>query len=78
MPKRKFARKRRFDAALKHAGMTGLAWCRANGVEYSHLYRVLTGERESGRLSAKIDAFLAEHTPNEHGQTTGRPTATAA
>lgn len=50
-------RKARFRAALALAGLTQKEWAEREGVTASHLSRVLAGERDSGTLNNKIDAF---------------------
>jgi hypothetical protein len=52
-----------FNLALKAAGMDRLAWCKAEGISQTHLYAVLSGSRESARLSARIAEFVREHAP---------------
>lgn len=56
-------RKRSLKAALAYAGMTMGDFCESQGITRTHLYLVLTGERESAKLTSAIDAFIAEHTP---------------
>jgi hypothetical protein len=63
MAKTNPTRKAKFLAALDLAGVTGRDWAASQGVDYSHLYRVLTGERESARLVGEVDAFIAAHAP---------------
>lgn len=53
-------RKRRFLAALDLAGHTQTSWAAQEGITVTHLYLVLSGQRESARLLAKVDAFIAE------------------
>lgn len=57
------SRRRRLDAALKLNGMTRTDFAASVGVAKSHLSMVLNGQRESGRLTAKVDAYIAEHLP---------------
>jgi transcriptional regulator with XRE-family HTH domain len=57
-------RKQRFKAALAYAGMTQKQFCEAAEVTKTHLHAVLNGERESPPLTAKVDAFIAQHTPS--------------
>ena len=52
-----------FNIALKNAGVSRLDWCAAEGVTQSHLYAVLSGKRESARLTARIAEFIHEHAP---------------
>ena len=54
-------RKERFKAALALAGKKATEWCDENDVTPQHLARVLTDERESGRLTARVDEFIAKH-----------------
>lgn len=56
-------RKRAFKAALAWAGQTAEAWCADHDITRSHLYAVLSGQRESAKLTAEIDAFIQKHTP---------------
>jgi hypothetical protein len=51
-------RKAQFKAALELAGMTMGQWAEIASVTRGHLHRVLTGERESEQLIAKIDEFI--------------------
>ena len=55
-------RKRYFHAALALSDMTVVAFARLQGVGPKHVYAVLAG-RESGRLEAEIDAFIAAWLP---------------
>jgi len=55
-------RKRFFRAALALSEMTVGAFARLQGVSPTHVYAVLAG-RESGRLEAEIDAFIAAWLP---------------
>ena len=55
-------RKRYFHAALALSEMTVVAFARMQGVGPKHVYAVLAG-RESGRLEAEIDAFIAARLP---------------
>lgn len=41
--------------------MTAKEWTEREDVTETHLYAVLKGERDSNRLVAKIDAFIAKH-----------------
>ncbi|AHG92102.1 hypothetical protein J421_4635 (plasmid) [Gemmatirosa kalamazoonensis] len=63
MPSASDERKRRFEAALKLAGETMESWAQKQGISYGHLYFVLSGQRESARLSRLIEAFIADHLP---------------
>lgn len=54
-------RKKHFRAALALADMTQEEWATMQEVDSSHVSRVLSGERESETLTAKIDAFIAKH-----------------
>ena len=55
-------RKRYFRAALALAEMSVAQFARMQGVSQFHVYKVLAG-RESGRLEAEIDAFIAAWLP---------------
>lgn len=56
-------RKRAFKAAIAHADKTIGEFCADQGVTRTHLHYVLTGERDSVKLNAAIDLFIAEHMP---------------
>jgi len=56
-------RKARFRAALALARTSAQRWAKDNDISENHLYLVLRGHRESRRLLAKIDAFIALHLP---------------
>jgi hypothetical protein len=61
--RRKLSRKAGFAAALAEAGMTATAFAsEIGGVSRRQLYRVLDDPRNSAPLTAKIDAFITEHT----------------
>ena len=45
------------------AGMNQGEWAEDEGITAGHLSLVLKGERESQRLTDKIDAFIAKHLP---------------
>lgn len=51
-------RKARFKAACARAGITQGRFAANEGVDRSHLFKVLRDERESIRLTAKVDAFI--------------------
>ena len=55
-------RKRYFRAALALAEMSVTQFARMQGVSQFHVYKVLAG-RESARLEAEIDAFIAARLP---------------
>lgn len=57
-------RKRQFKAALALAGMSLNDFARSMGVSQWHVYKVLAG-RESGRLEAEIEAFIARYVPQD-------------
>jgi hypothetical protein len=40
-----------------------LAFAREHDVTPGHLYKVLSGERQSPPLEAKVDAFIEKHVP---------------
>lgn len=63
MPKRRITRKDRLRAACVQAGTTLEGFATHEGVTLGHLYMVLSGQRESARLSTAVDAFIAEHLP---------------
>lgn len=54
-------RRTRFLKALATAQLSQSAWARENGVSKGHLSLVLSGQRDSDALTAKIDAFIAKH-----------------
>lgn len=55
-------RKELFLVALSRAGLSASAWARQEGgVSHTQLGLVLEGDRESARLTAKIDAFIEKH-----------------
>jgi hypothetical protein len=60
----KTARKAQFKAALSLASMTLQEWCTTEGVSVGHVQQVLRGLRESGKVTAKVDAFIAKHLPS--------------
>lgn len=55
------SRKARFRAALALAHMTETSWALERKCSRQHLYLVLKGERESAKLVAEIDAFIAKY-----------------
>lgn len=55
------SRRARFKAALALADVTMKDWAAGEGVTLGHLYAVLNGERESMRLTGKVDEFIARH-----------------
>lgn len=60
--RRKLSRKAGFAAALAEAGMTATAFAAEIGkVSRRQLYRTLDDPQQSAPLTAKIDAFIAEH-----------------
>lgn len=60
------SRKARFRAALGLARVpSAAAWARENDVTPGHLSQVLDGKRESLKLVARIDAFIAKHLPEQ-------------
>lgn len=64
MPNAIERRRTRFLRALAAAGLSQSGWARANGLTKGHLSLVLNGKRDSEALTAKIDAFIREHTGN--------------
>ena len=56
-------RKAQFAAALTYAGLTRRQFAASRNVTPEHLGYVLAGTRESARLVAEVDAFIAEHAP---------------
>jgi predicted transcriptional regulator len=61
MPKPTPDRKAQFAAALRLAGMTQARWAEQRGLSQAHVSLVLNGHRESLRLLAEMDRFIAEH-----------------
>lgn len=59
--KQRRQRKQRFQAALALAGMTQADFADKHEVDPGHLSKVLGGERQSKKLSAKVEAFIAKH-----------------
>lgn len=60
--RKEVSRKAKFAAALKEAGITAEAFARDIGkVSTTQLYRTLKNPMNSAPLTAKIDAFIAEH-----------------
>lgn len=56
------SRKAAFAAALVEAGISASAFARdVGGVSRTQLYRTLDDPTQSAPLTAKIDAFIAEH-----------------
>lgn len=58
-------RKRFLKAALAYEGMTIGEFCEMQNVTRTHLHLVLSGERESMKLTAAVDAFIESHTPQK-------------
>lgn len=58
MPNDKPSRKQMFRAALAITGLTATQWAQKQGITLGHLSQVLTGERESASLTAKVDSFI--------------------
>jgi hypothetical protein len=54
------ARKRLFRAALAVTGTTAEKWAASEGVTAPHVSQVLSG-KQSARLNALIDAYVAKH-----------------
>lgn len=54
-------RRKYFSIALIHAEKTAKAFAAEQGVTETHLHMVLSGRRESNRLTKAIDAFIAAH-----------------
>jgi hypothetical protein len=50
-------------ARAENARYSALEFCREHGVTPGHLYKVLSGERQSPPLVEKVDAFIAKHVP---------------
>jgi hypothetical protein len=63
LPPRATGRAKAFKVAIVNAETTVLAFAEAADVTPGHLYKVLSGERQSPPLLEKIDAFIAQHTP---------------
>lgn len=59
------AEPRAAKAALAYAGMSVGDFCESQNVTRTHLHLVLSGERESAKLTAAIDRFIYEHTPQK-------------
>lgn len=56
------SRKARFRAALGLARYdSAAAWAREQGLTPGHLSQVLDGKRESRKLTAQIESFIAKH-----------------
>lgn len=55
------SRKARFRAALGLASMTANEWAAEHDVTPGHLSHVVSGNRDSDKLIAQIDAFIAKH-----------------
>lgn len=53
-------RKARFRAALALARMTAREWTEREHITETHLYAVLKGDRQSAKLTGKIEAFIAK------------------
>lgn len=53
-------RKAEFRAALALNRETASAWAASHNVKPGHLSQVLNGIRESARLDAEIDAYIAD------------------
>lgn len=53
--------RKRFRAALSLAGMTQGDFAVQADVTQGHLSQVLSGFRESGTLTEKIEAFIGQH-----------------
>ena len=62
--KHRTSRKAAFKAALALAGTNQREWAAGEGITAGHLSLVLAGERESERLTAKIDAYIARYLPD--------------
>jgi transcriptional regulator with XRE-family HTH domain len=61
MSKTRTTRKAQFKAARALAGITVKQWAESRGVSFQHLNEVMEGRRESPRLDAEIDAFIAKY-----------------
>lgn len=60
----RLSRKKRFQSALKRAGISLREWCRATNAPCSryHLYECFAGRREmNDEIKAAIDRFIKEH-----------------
>ena len=55
------SRKQQFKIALAVAGTTATAWAREQDITLSHLYAVLSGERESKTLNERITAYITKY-----------------
>lgn len=65
LARRRLSRKAGFAAALVEAGVSASAFALNVGVSRRMLYRVLNDPKQSAPLTAKIDAFIAEHVGRE-------------
>jgi hypothetical protein len=54
-------RKARFRAALSLAGLTASAWADREGITESYLSMILSGQRASPDVEAKIVEFTTKH-----------------
>ena len=59
MARKSVSRKARFKSALALSGMTAQDWCEKQEITYTHLYLVLRDDRQSKKLAATVDAFIA-------------------
>lgn len=64
MPKIRNTRKARFQSALARVEMTQGEWAKKNGMDRSHLNRVLNGRFVSPPVLQKLDAFI-EHVESQ-------------
>lgn len=63
MPKKPPRKTRELKAAVNLAGSTMEAFAAGLEVTSQHLRLVLSGKRESPRVSAAVDAFIEKHLP---------------
>jgi hypothetical protein len=66
MRRHKTTRKARFEAALKLAGSTMRAFAEEHEISPAHLHYVITGVRESERVNALIDQYIAKYLSAAH------------
>lgn len=66
--KQRRQRKQRFQAALALTGMTQAGFADKHDIDPGHLSKVLSGERVSGKLVSKIDAFIAKYLPAQQNE----------
>lgn len=65
LPPQTMSRKARFRAALALGRITATEWATEHGITQGHLSKVVNGERDSGKLTQQIDAFIAKQLGDE-------------